>query len=80
MFDDFELSEIGRVIAQMIRIGVVSDLDLQDAAAPRVKCQSGGTETDWIPWCSGRAGSTRRWSAPSVGEQVLRLAATPRKL
>jgi phage baseplate assembly protein V len=64
----YGLSELDRMQANMVRYGVVIELD---AANARVKCSTGGLETDWLPWCAGRAGATRKWSAPRPGEQVV---------
>jgi phage baseplate assembly protein V len=64
----YDLGELDRRQASMIRYGVVTELD---AANARVKCSTGGLETDWLPWCAGRAGGTRKWSAPRPGEQVV---------
>ncbi|CAG2144422.1 hypothetical protein LMG31506_03002 [Cupriavidus yeoncheonensis] len=63
----FTLAELERMQACMIRMGTVLAVDVANA---RVQCDCGGLTTDWLPWATGRAGSTRRWSAPSVGEQV----------
>lgn len=41
-----------------------------DQATGMVRVQAGDVETDWIRWSTGRAGATRIWSPPSVGEQV----------
>jgi phage baseplate assembly protein V len=65
---EFALSEAHRKVAQLIRFGVITAVDLANA---RVQCACGGLSTDWLPWHAGRAGSTRKWSAPSVGEQVI---------
>lgn len=64
----FDLGEIDRKLACLVRFGTVIELD---AANARVRCSVGGLETDWLPWCAGRAGSTRNWSAPRGGEQVV---------
>lgn len=63
--------EIERLMANMIRIGVIAELDAPNA---RVKCNVGGMTTDWLPWLTGRAGATRTWSAPRPGEQVVVLS------
>lgn len=65
---NYDLSETYRKLAAMIRFGVIADVDLANA---RVTCTVGGLTTDWLPWHAGRAGTTRRWSAPTVGEQVI---------
>lgn len=64
----YGLSELDRMQANLVRYGVVTELDVANA---RVKCSTGGLDTDWLPWCAGRAGATRHWSAPSPGEQVV---------
>lgn len=61
-------AEIERLLANMIRVGVVSELDEANA---RVKMRVGGLTTDWLPWGESRAGATRTWSAPRPGEQRL---------
>jgi len=63
-----ELNETLRLIRNLIRIGTVTDVDL-DAGKCRVL--TGENTTDWLQWLSARAGATRTWFAPSVGEQVL---------
>ncbi|ACS85877.1 phage baseplate assembly protein V [Musicola paradisiaca] len=65
------LSEIQRTLRNLIRIGVVTDVDTQQA---RCRVQTGGITTGWLNWLSRRAGSSREWWAPSTGEQVLLLA------
>jgi phage baseplate assembly protein V len=64
----YDLGELERIIAAMMRIGTISALDETHA---RVQVKSGEITTDWIPWGTPRAGNTRIWSAPRVGEQVL---------
>src|SRR5213595_961903 len=64
----YNLGEIDRKQAMLVRYGVVTELD---AANARVKCSVGGLTTDWLPWHTGRAGATRHWSAPRPGEQVV---------
>jgi phage baseplate assembly protein V len=65
---EFALSEAHRKVSQLIRFGVVTAVDLANAM---VQCSCGGLETEWLPWFAGRAGATRKWSPPSVGEQVI---------
>lgn len=64
----YELGEISRQLAAMMRIGRVSELDESSA---RVKVKSGAITTDWLPWAAARAGTTRSTSMPTVGEQVM---------
>ena len=63
-----QLSEILRLLRNLIRIGTVSAVKL-DAGLCRV--DTGNNTTGWLHWLTARAGKTRSWNAPSVGEQVL---------
>lgn len=71
MSDPWAQSETERILANLIRVGVVTELD---EAGARVKVDAGGLDTDWLPWLTMRAGATRTWSAPRPGEQVLVLS------
>lgn len=63
--------DILRRLDNLIRLGTVHSVDLADA---RCRVQIGALVTDWLPWLSHRAGTTRSWSAPTVGEQVVVLS------
>jgi len=63
--------DIQRLVRNLIRIGTVSEVDLDRG---RCRVATGGNLTDWLNWLSGRAGGARTWWAPSVGEQVLVLS------
>ncbi|WP_034950919.1 phage baseplate assembly protein V [Erwinia oleae] len=65
------IHELTRTLRNMIRIGVIVDIDL---ASGRCRVQTGGICTDWLQWLTQRAGRSRSWWAPSIGEQVLLLA------
>lgn len=65
------IQEIARAIRNLIRTGIVTDVD-HDEGLCRV--QTGGMQTTWLNWLTCRAGRSRVWWAPSVGEQVLLLA------
>jgi len=60
--------ELTRLLHNLIRLGTISEVD---HAAARVRVQSGELLTDWLPWIEGRAGTTRDWDPPTVGEQVV---------
>ncbi len=64
-------SELSRAIRNMIRPGVIVQVDLDSC---RCRVQTGKNVTDWLQWLTHRAGRSRTWWAPSVGEQVLILA------
>lgn len=65
------LQDILRLLRNLIRTGVIIETDLD---AGRCRVQTGGIVTDWLQWLTARAGRSRTWWAPSVGEQVLILA------
>lgn len=63
-----DIATLSRMIENLIRIGTVHDVDL---AAPRCRVASGELITGWLPMPSQRAGTTRKWSPLTVGEQVI---------
>ncbi|XUA20142.1 phage baseplate assembly protein V [Citrobacter sp. OP27] len=65
------IQDIARAIRNLIRTGVVTDVDLNEGLC---RVQTGGIQTTWLNWLTTRAGRSRTWWAPSVGEQVLILA------
>lgn len=65
------LQDLARLLRNLIRIGVVTDVDTARALC---RVETGGITTDWLHWLTPRAGRSRTWWAPSVGEQVLVLA------
>ncbi|MFD3230641.1 phage baseplate assembly protein V [Rahnella aceris] len=65
------LSELARAVRDIIRIGVVAEVDAELALC---RVQTGEILTDWLHWLTPRAGGSRTWWAPSVGEQVLLLS------
>ena len=74
-YQEFELTEIARRMASIVRLGIVAEVDHQ---AARVRVRYGGEgETAlsaWLPWVTERAGADRNWWPPEAGEQVLILA------
>ena len=69
--------EIPADLATLIRIGTVLSVDLAEARCiVRYGDPDGEDEAETPPirWLAARAGLTRIWSPPSVGEQVLLLA------
>ncbi|MCS2169098.1 phage baseplate assembly protein V [Scandinavium sp. TWS1a] len=65
------IQDILRLLRNLIRTGVIIETDLD---AGRCRVQTGGIVTDWLQWLTSRAGRSRTWWAPSVGEQVLILS------
>ncbi|MDP2128187.1 MAG: phage baseplate assembly protein V [Pseudohongiella sp.] len=60
--------ELLRLIHNLIRLGTIDQVDHETA---RVRVKSGGNLTGWLQWISIRAGTTRDWSPPTEGEQVI---------
>ncbi|MBP4050654.1 phage baseplate assembly protein V [Chromobacterium violaceum] len=54
----------------LIRFGTIAEVD---HAARRVRVQSGGLTSYWIPWGARRAGQARDGDPPTDGEQVVLL-------
>ncbi len=65
------ISELRRCIENIIRIGVIAELDLGNV---RCRVQSGKLTTTWLPFFVRRAGNVRHWSPPSIGEQCMVLS------
>lgn len=64
-----DFPELLRLIENIVRLGTIAEI--QHGKPPRVRVQSGGIGTDWLPWAERRAGATRTWNPPTKGEQVL---------
>ncbi|MDP3579140.1 phage baseplate assembly protein V [Methyloversatilis sp.] len=65
-----DVVELARRLDNLIRPGTVHSVNHAEA---RCRVQSGELVSDWLPWLAPRAGTTREWSPPTVGEQVLLL-------
>ncbi|MEQ9889505.1 phage baseplate assembly protein V [Pectobacterium zantedeschiae] len=65
------LTELQRLLRNMIRVGVVTHVNIADALC---RVQTGEMTTGWLNWLTRRAGRSRDWWAPSIGEQVLILS------
>ena len=60
-------AELIRLLENVIRIGVVTEID-EDSW--RVRVASGELDTTWLRWNAQRAGAFSIWMPPSIGEQV----------
>ncbi|WP_265045412.1 MULTISPECIES: phage baseplate assembly protein V [unclassified Wolbachia] len=65
---NFAIAELNRRLANIIRIGLVKEIDYEKA---RVRVKVGEFLTDWLPWITCRAES---WSPPNIDEQVVVLS------
>lgn len=69
-----EIAELRRRIDNIIRIGVIAEVQLRGENTQKAwlcRVNTGNLTTNFIPWCTPRAGDARLWWAPSVGEQVM---------
>ncbi|KAB8060472.1 phage baseplate assembly protein V [Janthinobacterium violaceinigrum] len=60
-------SDLLRLLQNLIRLGTIAEVK---GAKARVRLGPTLT-TEWLKWATRRAGGTRTWSAPTVGEQVI---------
>ncbi len=65
-----DLSDLLRLLQNLIRLGTIAEVK---GAKARVRLGPTLT-TEWLNWATPRAGSTRTWSVPTVGEQVIVLS------
>jgi phage baseplate assembly protein V len=73
-----DANEIRRLIINLIRKGAIMDVDCT-RNPPMCRVSVGdpdgeiaeGLQTNWLPWLSLRAGTTREWNPPSKGEPVI---------
>ncbi|WP_264683280.1 MULTISPECIES: phage baseplate assembly protein V [unclassified Wolbachia] len=68
---NFAISELQRKLANIVRIGVVKEVDYEKA---KVRVKIGELSTDFLPWITSRAGEERSWLPPSINEQVVILS------
>lgn len=68
---NFELSDMRRRLANLIRVGTIASVDYSTA---RARVSIGQLLTAPLPWIASRAGDTTAWNAPTVGEQVVVLS------
>lgn len=62
-----DLSDLLRLLQNLIRLGTIAEVK---GAKARVRLGPTLT-TEWLKLATRRAGSTRTWSAPTLGEQVI---------
>ena len=63
-----DLTELSRRLENLIRIGTIAAVN---HAAAKCRVKTGGITTGWMPWFAHRAGTTRDWDPPTIGEQVM---------
>lgn len=71
---EYRLAELERRLANVIRPGVITEVDYRSELV-RVKYgEEARAVTAWVPWLTTRAGGDREWWAPEVDEQVVLLS------
>lgn len=68
---NFAIAELNRRLANIMRIGLVKEIDYKKA---RARIKVGEFLTDYLPWITYRAGEDRSWSPLSLDEQVMVLS------
>ena len=74
MFDEqdgFTLNDLGRRLANIIRIGTIFEIDFETAKARVI---IGDLTTDWLPWINSNSGANNSWNPPEIDEQVIILS------
>lgn len=74
MFDEnqgFTLNDLGRRLANIIRIGQIFEIDFATAKA---RVRIGDLETDFLPWITANSAENKNWNPPEVDEQVIILS------
>lgn len=69
--ESVHVSELIRRLENVLRPGTIARVDVERY---RVRVQAGGLQSHWLPWLTLRAGTTRKWSPPTVGEQCILLS------
>nr|WP_253309288.1 phage baseplate assembly protein V [Rickettsia endosymbiont of Ceutorhynchus assimilis] len=64
----FAISELNRKLANIVRIGLVKEVDYEKA---KVRVKIGEFLTDYLPWITSKAGKDRDWCPPDIDEQVM---------
>lgn len=65
-----DLADILRRIENLIRYGIVAEVDYTSTPA-KCRVKSGNITTDFLPFINGRAGTTIDWDPVTVGEQCI---------
>lgn len=69
--DGFNINDLFRRLANIVRIGTILEVDYQKA---RAKVKIGDIKTGFLPWCTERAGLNKNWNPLDIGEQVVILS------
>ncbi|SFD68025.1 phage baseplate assembly protein V [Thiohalospira halophila DSM 15071] len=75
MTGERELIDLARRLSRIVMVGTVEEVT---AKPPRARVRIGDAVTAPLLWVNARAGDTRTWDPPSIGEQVLLLSPSGR--
>jgi phage baseplate assembly protein V len=64
-------ADINRRVEALLRFGKVTAVD---HAAGKCRVQTGGIETQYLPWLERREGTTNDWDPPTIDEECLVLS------
>ncbi len=67
---EFEITELNRRVANMVRLGRVAAIDYA-GSIPKVRVRIAPLTTAWLPLLSLRAGPDKQWWPVEVDEQVV---------
>ncbi|MET3516472.1 phage baseplate assembly protein V, partial [Pseudacidovorax sp. 1753] len=70
---DLLLPDVLRKLENLVRTGTIAEVR-HELPGALVRVQIGKNLTDWRPYHDLRAGNTRTWNPPTVGEQVTLLS------
>ena len=65
-----EITDLQQRLTNLIRVGKVHSVDHANARLRVSFGKDGANVSGWVPWMTSRAGATREWNPPAVGEQV----------
>jgi phage baseplate assembly protein V len=66
-----ELTDLQQRLANLMRVGRVHSVDLEAARLRVAFGKDSSNISGWVPWMTSRAGATREWNPPAIGEQVV---------
>lgn len=70
---DLLLPDVLRKLENLVRTGTIAEVR-HELPGALVRVRTGNNVTDWRPYHELRAGNTRTWNPPTVGEQVTLLS------
>ncbi|MFZ6708992.1 phage baseplate assembly protein V [Undibacterium sp. TC9W] len=68
----FNLADLSRRLENLVRFGTIAEV--KHGRVPQVRLQIGDIKTGFLPMATARAGKTKTWNPPTVGEQCVLLS------